>query len=317
MQVKTFLSSYKKHIRIVAMQVKTFLSSYKKYIVIVALIGAFTLYSVFIRFLPQFELFSFLAGLLLLFVTIIFFVEFIQLEKELKTVVRSQEVVNDIIAHDLSNIVQGLSGSLELLNSNLATLDPQQIILMSTAIAQANTLKETIRNINKLIWLRKTTDIELKLEDVSLSRYLFQEISQIRHTFEKGLNIKFSVDLSEPFMVKARPEDIADIFRIILINAIKFTIQPKILIDTSIESYKDMYWKVRISDAGIGVPDVNKQKIFLRFEEGKPEKGSGVGLALAKTIVEKYQGKIWVEDRVKGDYKQGASFITIFPKTRT
>ncbi|MFX0065530.1 MAG: sensor histidine kinase [Candidatus Hermodarchaeota archaeon] len=298
------------------MEIKAFFSSYKKYIIILTLIGAFVVYTIFTRFLPQFELFSFLAGLLLVTVAIIFFVEFIQLEKELKTVAKSQEVINDIMAHDLSNIVQGLSGSLELLNSNLSTLDQLQVYLMSTAIAQANTLKETIQNINKLIWLRKTTDIELKLEDVSLSRYLFQEISKIRHTFEKGLNIKFSVDLSEPFMVKARPEDIADIFRIILINAIKFTIQQKILIDTSIESYKDMYWKVRISDAGIGVPDINKEKIFLRFEKGKPEEGSGVGLALAKTIVEKYQGKIWVEDRVKGDYKQGASFITIFPKSR-
>ena len=76
------------------MEIKAFFSSFKKYIIIVALIGAFAVYSIFTRFLPQFELFSFLAGLLLVAVAIIFFVEFIQVEKELKTVVKSQEVIS-------------------------------------------------------------------------------------------------------------------------------------------------------------------------------------------------------------------------------
>ncbi|MFX0094585.1 MAG: sensor histidine kinase, partial [Candidatus Hodarchaeota archaeon] len=166
----------------------------------------------------------------------------------------------------------------------------------------------------KLLLLLEDIDLSAEVEEVSLSKFLFQEISKIRHTFEKGLNIKYMVDLAEPFMVRARSEDISDLFRIMLLNAIKFTTKPKILSATTIESYNNSYWKISISDAGIGVPDENKEIIFLRFKKPSERAGSGVGLALAKLIVDKYQGKIWVEDRVKGDFKQGSSFQIALPK---
>ena len=40
----------------------------------------------------------------------------------------------------------------------------------------------------------------------------------------------------------------------------------------------------------------------------------GVGLSLVKKIIKKYNGKIWVEDKVKGDYTQGSNFIILIPE---
>ena len=37
----------------------------------------------------------------------------------------------------------------------------------------------------------------------------------------------------------------------------------------------------------------------------------GMGLSLVKTIVDKYGGKIWVEDRVNGDYTKGSIFVIV------
>ena len=41
----------------------------------------------------------------------------------------------------------------------------------------------------------------------------------------------------------------------------------------------------------------------------------GIGLSLVKTIIDSYEGKIWVEDKVKGDYTKGSNFILLIPET--
>ena len=38
----------------------------------------------------------------------------------------------------------------------------------------------------------------------------------------------------------------------------------------------------------------------------------GIGLSLVKKIVDTYGGKIWVNNRIKGDYKKGSDFILLF-----
>ena len=71
---------------------------------------------------------------------------------------------------------------------------------------------------------------------------------------------------------------------------------------------------VTVSDHGKGIPDLKKQELFSRFYS-KAE-GSGLGLSIVKTLVERYKGKIWVGDRVYEDYKQGTVFGMIFPASQ-
>ncbi|HDZ17850.1 MAG TPA: HAMP domain-containing histidine kinase [archaeon] len=63
------------------------------------------------------------------------------------------------------------------------------------------------------------------------------------------------------------------------------------------------YVKLEFMDNGIGVQDSKKEGIFLEgYKELKGGKGMGIGLSLITKIIKLYNGKIWVEDRTKGDY---------------
>ena len=57
--------------------------------------------------------------------------------------------------------------------------------------------------------------------------------------------------------------------------------------------------EVRVSDSGKGIPKDNMTSIFDAFVTTKP-KGTGLGLPIARTIVESYGGDIWAENRQRG-----------------
>jgi signal transduction histidine kinase len=74
-------------------------------------------------------------------------------------------------------------------------------------------------------------------------------------------------------------------------------------------------WVVSVADRGRGIPDDRKSAVFERFATGMTGiKGFGLGLSIVKSIVDNYGGRIWVEDRVKGDFTKGTVFKIVLPK---
>jgi len=73
---------------------------------------------------------------------------------------------------------------------------------------------------------------------------------------------------------------------------------------------------IRVEDEGPGVPEEAREAVFRRFQSIRPEneefgKHSGLGLAIARTIVEGHQGTIAVESRE--DRLSGARFVVRLP----
>ncbi|MFX1363021.1 MAG: ATP-binding protein, partial [Promethearchaeota archaeon] len=75
------------------------------------------------------------------------------------------------------------------------------------------------------------------------------------------------------------------------------------------------YAKIEFIDNGQGVADIRKEEIFQReIKEDSDISGIGLGLSLVKKIIQSYNGQIWVEDRVKGDYTKGSVFMLLIPE---
>jgi signal transduction histidine kinase len=57
-----------------------------------------------------------------------------------------------------------------------------------------------------------------------------------------------------------------------------------------------------------------KDRVFNRLQRGDTKaRGLGLGLYIVNALVESYHGKVWVEDRVQGDYKKGSRFVVLLP----
>ncbi|MFX1591249.1 MAG: ATP-binding protein [Promethearchaeota archaeon] len=221
----------------------------------------------------------------------------------------------DIFAHDINNILQNISSSVEL--SSLYLHNPEKLStikeLYEIVNEQVNRAKKLITNVRKITELDET---EIILEKMDAVHILNSAIEFLQSSFQTR-NIDIQVNtITEKTYINANSL-ILDVFENILINAVRHNNKSeiKIIINIREEEKEDQkFLRMEFQDNGIGISDYRKKSIFERGSRKSLEsKGMGLGLSLVKKIIDLYHGDIWVEDRVEGDYKQGSNFVVLIP----
>jgi signal transduction histidine kinase len=122
----------------------------------------------------------------------------------------------------------------------------------------------------------------------------------------------------QPLPVKCDPEKLTAAFVNLLDNAVRFTPEGgKITISAVLQPGGDML--VTLQDTGIGIPETDLKKIFNEFYQVEPHTtrkygGMGIGLPIAKGLVEAHGGKIWAESPGPG---KGSMFKVLLPRIST
>ena len=180
-----------------------------------------------------------------------------------------------------------------------------------------NSGKHLLGLINDILDLSKVEAgrLELEIEAAAIS-----DVLDAAENTMKPLAAKKSIDLrmESNGHIPHVPMDAARIRQVVLNlvgNAIKFTPEGGrvwLRADAS-----DEVVRVEVEDTGPGIPGEDRERIFLEFEQArissarsKPE-GTGLGLALAKKLVEMHGGKIWVESEVG----KGSRFYFTIPRS--
>jgi signal transduction histidine kinase len=242
---------------------------------------------------------------------------------------KHSELLFDVISHDIGNYHQILRSSLENLNylfqknnnTNGLSQNNERIFSCLTSAKNALTRSQLlVDNIRRLERLYIQKDLKLILKN--LPEAINSAYSTIEQTFynnnPQGKSIRMSVNLEQghrPTDMNIIAEDLVEeVFINLFSNSVKYTDTSEVNIDVLIKDYfigEAKYWMVTISDYGKGIPDSMKRDLFERFYS--KAKGSGLGLSIVRTLVERYKGKIWVGDRVYEDYTKGTTFGMIFP----
>jgi len=237
-------------------------------------------------------------------------------EKKYRKAYKRANYYKDLFAHDINNILHTINSSAELIKYYLSDSEKKKDV---NAISQIIT-KQVMRGaklITNIHTLSNLEDQDLSVEPIKINNLLKNSIEYIQKVYiAREIDIQIN-SLNEDFTVQANFL-VQQAFDNILNNAVKYNSNEnlEISIDISrimIEEIK--YIKMEFKDNGIGVADERKNSIFKKYErEHKGGKGMGVGLSLVKKIIKKYNGKIWVEDKVKGDYTKGSNFIILIPE---
>ena len=237
-------------------------------------------------------------------------------EKKCREAYNRTEFYRDLLAHDINNILQSiLSGMLlnEMYIENPKNLEELKST-MRIIKEQVWRGSKLVSNVHKLSQLEKT---EILIEQIEVCKILKKSITYAKNAFQDR-NVNIQVDsVGETLHIQAN-NLLEDVFENILINAVKYTENPtvEIIVKISKEQKENInYIKMEFIDNGIGVDDTRKKNIFLRgHNEDKYVRGMGLGLSLVKIIIKNYYGKIWVEDRVKGDHSKGCNFVLLIPE---
>jgi len=240
-------------------------------------------------------------------------------EKEYREAFNRSNFYKDLIAHDINNILQNILSSVELSflyvdeGKDLNELKP----LLKLSKEQVSRGANLISNIRKLSELEETKFIT---QPVEATKVLNKSIEFLLKSYQDK---KINVDIENPYKVITVQgnELLTDVFENILINAVKHNQNSSVEIKIKVSKIqKDglEFVKFEFEDNGIGIPDANKQIIFQRaYNIDRTIGGMGIGLSLVKIILTTYNGQIWVEDKVQGDYSKGSNFIVLIPEAET
>ncbi len=182
------------------------------------------------------------------------------------------------------------------------------------AAMQMRALVDAMTNMDML----RSSEMIMHRLVVPVQQVLLAAYNEVKNLAE-AKNQQVILDLKEtPFPVKCDPEKLKSAFVNLLDNAIRFTPEHGMITlgATPQAGGEVLSW---VQDNGIGIPQSELKKIFSEFYQIEPHTtrkhgGMGIGLSIAKGLVEAHGGKIWAESPGPG---KGATFKVLLPFINT
>jgi signal transduction histidine kinase len=198
-------------------------------------------------------------------------------------------LLNQVVRHDIRNDVAVILGWGDSMTDHVDETGEIYLDRVLSAGEHITGITETVGDF--LDVLEGNSDPEL--HPITLESVLTSDIEKTRSAHE-GASITIAGDLDDELQIAAT-ELISSVFRNLLNNAVIHNDKETPEITVRVEEGEETA-SVRIADNGTGIPDSQKDEIFGRGEMGLESSGSGIGLYLADTLVDMYDGEIVVED---------------------
>lgn len=210
---------------------------------------------------------------------------------QLKELNRVKDDFLTLASHELKTPVTVIKAYLELLQ--LEVKEEDICLLIEKSVIQANKLSDLISD---LLDISRIEEGKLMLD---ISRFNINElvdecVDSIQHVSGERQFCREG-DLGN-ISVEADRKRLEQVIINFLTNAVKYSDAGKVVVFTETN---DEWVTVKVQDFGIGIPQEQLRNVFSRFfrisDSGKNVSGLGIGLYITKEIIERHNGKIWVE----------------------
>lgn len=215
------------------------------------------------------------------------------------------------VSHELRTPLTSLRASLGLISSGALNKRPEkQHQMFEMAIGNCDRL---VRLVNDILDFDKVQKGRMPLHAAPVEAVdLLRRAADIAHSAASQVHINLRIE-SVPAVVMADADRVLQVLNELVTNAIKFS-PPETLIRLGAQPSGEGEVCFRIEDQGKGIAADTLEGIFDRFQQGDASDtralgGTGLGLALCRSIVEQHGGKIWAESTLG----KGSRFLFTLP----
>lgn len=222
-----------------------------------------------------------------------------------------------VVSHDLNEPIRKIQIFIKIIKELYLKADDKAIDYVDRTIKSAERMQTLITDL--LAYSRLSAQV--KPETTDLNIVLQEVLSDFDYLIDRK---NATVKTSELPTIDSIPSQLRQVFQNLIGNAIKFSGQneaPLIEISSELISEKAFdspaspegkFCRIIVKDNGIGFDEIYLDRIFIIFQslnDRQTYEGTGIGLAIAKKIIEKHNGLI----TAKSEVGKGASFIIILP----
>ncbi|MFW9849757.1 MAG: PAS domain S-box protein [Candidatus Thorarchaeota archaeon] len=216
----------------------------------------------------------------------------------------------DLMTSDLNIILQSVLFALEDLKLSLQMTE-RELGLVNNSAWNLRRAARLIVNMGVLLSLGRAPP---ESGNVNLRSHIRRAVLEVERDFE-GKKLEFQSNIPEKGYDVKGHAFLHNVFFNILHNAMTYDENDPVEITVKVEPQDfDREVRIEFEDQGPGISEVQKQDIFRRTPDADSAVvGKGLGLTVADRYITHLGGRIWVEDRVKGDPSQGSKFVVVLP----
>jgi len=227
---------------------------------------------------------------------------------------RAQREFINIAAHELRTPIQPLIGIAEALEEQFKTDGKDEILVRKAEVEMITRNAKRLLNLSSDILevsRIESKTMQLSKEAIDLTQKIKLILDDMHSVIplDKRVQLRFDSKSSKTVMVDGDRERIFQVISNLLNNAIKFTDKGDVVVELEEKNGQAI---VHVRDSGNGIAPEIYPKLFTKFAT-KSDKGTGLGLYVAKNIVEAHGGNIWAENNNDG---KGATFTFTLPLSK-
>jgi signal transduction histidine kinase len=241
---------------------------------------------------------------------------FNEMARRLKEEQRMRSDFISMLSHEIRTPLTSIRESINLINEGImGTVNERQKRFLEIAGFEMGRVSELLNRIMQVSYLESGA-LEIQTESIQVSEFINACVDQIRPSLEaKEIAIEISID-SHLFNAMGDPKFIQQVFVNLIGNAIKFSPSKSTIKVTATFHQNQNFLQFKVVDSGPGIPEEEQPFIFNKYYRAKGVRGhmdgAGLGLSIARHIIEAHSGTIWVTSEVG----KGTAFwftLPIFP----
>ncbi len=219
-----------------------------------------------------------------------------------------QQLIADV-SHELKTPLASISGYMEGLQDGLIPATPETFQLIAQESGRLQRLVNDLQALSRA----EAAQIQMDFRSCSAIDLVYMAVAALQPQFDdKGIDLKTNLPDDSP-LIRVDKDRIRQVLVNLLGNALQYTPPGgQVTIRLRAEG-KVVHFSVK--DSGIGLNKADMERVFLRFyrvdkSRARLSGGSGIGLTIARHIVEAHQGRLWAESAGENE---GSTFHFTLP----